>query len=224
MAIDTIEVLDNLQFEQLNTTEIWAVDGEGSAFDAVKSYAVAIPESASAARVIFNNWYDTAAAQVTVRVKCTKVTARSSTGVPTKTENTQVCEWTAIEPAVLITGGGVGFLDSGIADLSAASDAVLHIDCALTSAVAHTGTEIIVQIRSEDATPDEWTTLTSFVGPTGTPFHLHPSGTAAAGQKVIAVANPTAGNLNHIGKWLFLKNATIANSEKVYITQCGADT
>ena len=223
MAIDAIEVLDNLQFEQLITTEIWAIDGEGSAFDAVKSYAIAIPESASAARVLFNNWYTTAACQVTVRVKATKVTARSSTGVPTKTENTQVCEWTAIEPAVLITGGGVGFLDSGTVDLSAASDVVLHIDCALTSAVTHAGTEIIVQIRSEDATPDEWTTLTSFVSQTGTPFHLHPSDTAAAGQKTILVANPTAGNLNHIGKWLFLKNATIANSEKVYITQCGAD-
>jgi len=224
MAIDTIEVLDNLQFEQLVATEIWAIDGEGSAFDAVKSYAVAIPEAASAARVIFNNWYDTAACQVTVRVKCTKVTARSSTGVPTKTENTQVCEWTSIAPAVLITGGGVGFLDSGTVDLSAASDAVLHIDCALTSAVAHTGTEIIVQIRSEDATPDEWTTLCSFVGPTGTPFHMHPSGTAAAGQKTILVANPTAGNLNHIGKFIFLLNATVANSEICYQTQCGADT
>ena len=223
MAIDTIEVLDNLQFEQLDTTEIWAIDGEGSAFDAVKSWAVAIPDGASAARVIFNNWYDTAACQVTVRVKATKVTARSSTGVPTKTENTQVCEWTAIEPAALITGGGVGFLDSGTLDCSAATDVLLHIDCALTSAVAHTGTEIIVQIRSEDITPDEWTTFLPITSQTGTPFHLHPSATAAAGQKVIAVANPTAGNLNHIGKWLFLKNATIANSEKVYITQCGAD-
>lgn len=221
MAIDAIEVLDNLQFEHLDTAEIWAIDGEGSAFDAVKSYAVTIPPDISAARVIFNNWYDTAACQVHVRVKVTKLTA---IGTLTKTENTQALEWTAIAPAVLITGGGVGFLDSGVIDLSAAYEATLHIDCALTSAVAHTGTEIIVQVRSEDATPDEWTTLTSFVGPTGTPFHLHPSGTAAAGQKSIAVANPTAGNLNHIGKWLFIVDATIASCEKVYITQCGADT
>lgn len=220
MAIDEIQVLDNLQFELEAADEIWAIDGEGSAFDCVKSYAVAIPPSASAARVIFNNWYDTAACQVTVRVKATKVTAIATL---TKTENTQVLEWTAIEPAVLITGGGVGFLDSGVIDLSACYEATLHIDCALTSVVAHIGTEIIVQIRSEDATPDEWTTLTSFTGPTGTPFHMHPSGTAAAGQKIIPVANPTAGNLNHIGKWIFLKNATIANSEMVYQTQCGAD-
>ncbi len=220
MAIDTIEVLDNIQFEQLDTTEIWAIDGEGSAFDSVKSYAIAIPPTALAARVIFNNWYDTAACQVTVRVKVTKIIG---IGTLTKTENTQVKEWTDIAPAVLITGGGVGFLDSGVIDLSACYEATLHIDCALTSAVAHTGTEIIVQIRSEATTPAEWTTLTSFVGPTGTPFHLHPSGTAAAAQKVIAVANPTAGNLNHIGKSIFLKNATIANSEICYQTQCGAD-
>lgn len=220
MAIDTIELLDNLQFEQLDTTEIWAIDGEGAAYDAVKSYAIVIPPSATAARVIFNNWYDTAACQVTVRVKVTKVTA---IGTLAKTENTQTLEWTDIAPAVLITGGGVGFLDSGVIDLSAAYEATLHIDCALTSVVAHTGTEIIVQIRSEDATPDEWTTLTSFVGPSGTPFHLHPSATADAAQKVIAVANPTAGNLNHIGKFIFLKNATIANSEMCYQTQCGAD-
>lgn len=221
MAIDAIEVLDNLQFEQTAAAcEIWLIDGEGSAFDTVKSYAVVIPPSASAARVIFNNWYDTAACQVTVRVKCTKLTA---IGTLAKTENTQVCEWTNIAPAVLITGGGVGFLDSGTVDLSAAYEATLHIDCALTSAVAHTGTEIIVQIRSEDATPDEWTTLTSFVGPTGTPAHVHPSDTAAAAQKTILVADPVTANLNHIGKWLFLLNTTIASSEMVYITQCGAN-
>jgi len=96
----------------------------------------------------------------------------------------------------------VGFLNSGVIDLSAAYEATLHIDCAIIDVTAHTGTEIIVQIRSEDATPDEWTTLTSFVGPTGTAFHLHPSDTAAAGQKTILVANPTAGNLNHIGKFM----------------------
>lgn len=91
MAIDAIEVLDNLQFNQQDTAEIWAIDGEGSAYDVVKSFAVSIPPDISAARVIFNNWYDTAASQVTVRVKVTKLTA---IGTLTKTENTQVIEWT----------------------------------------------------------------------------------------------------------------------------------
>lgn len=221
MAIDTIEVLDNLQFEHLNTADIWAIDGEGSAFDCVKSYAVVIPPSASAARVIFNNWYDITASRVHVRVKCTKLTG---IGTLAKTENTQALEWTAVAAAVLITGGGVGFQDSGVIDLSAAYEATLHIDCAITSTTTHTGTEIIVQIRSEDATPDEWTTLTSFVSQTGTAFKTDVLSTAAAGQKVIAIANPTAGNLNHIGKWIFIEDATIANCEMVYQTQCGADS
>ena len=213
-AIDTIEVLDNLQFAQQTTTEIWAIDGEGSAYDCVKSYVIIIPDTASAARIIFNNNLDLSACQVHVRVKVTKLTSMAS-GVPTKTEDTQVLEWTAI--------AAQGFLNSAIADLSAAIEATLHIDMALTSAVAHTGTEIIVQIRSEDTTPDEWTTLTAFSGPTGTPFHLHPNAICNAGQKVITVDNPTAGNLNHIGKFIFLVNATVANSEICYQTACGAD-
>lgn len=219
-AIDTIELLDNLQFSHADTAEIWAIDGEGSGFDVVKSFAVTIPASVVAARVIFNNMYDTAASQVHVRVKCTKLTG---IGTLAKTENTEVIDWTAIAAATLTGGANVGFLDSGVIDLSLAYEATLHIDIAITSTTAHTGTEIIVQVRSEDATPDEWTTLTNFIGPTGTAFHVHPSATANAGQKVIAIANPTAGNLNHIGKWLFIVDATIASCEKVYITACGAD-
>ncbi len=213
-AIDTIEVLDNLQFDQQATAEIWAIDGEGSAFDCVKTYPVPLPDTASAARVIFNNNLDLGACQVHVRVKVTKLTSMAS-GVPTKTENTQVLEWTAI--------AAQGFLDSGTADLSAAIEATLHIDMALTSAVAHTGTEIIVQIRDEATTPNEWTNWATFSGPAGTPFHLHPNATCNAGQKVITVDNPTAGNLNHIGKTIFIVNATVANSEICYITACGAD-
>jgi len=219
-GIDTIEVLDNLQFEHLDTADLWAIDGEGSAFDCVKSYAVVIPPSALAARVLFNNYYDITASRVHVRVKCTKLTG---IGTLAKTENTQPLDWTAVAAATLTGGSGIGFQDSGVIDLSAAYEATLHIDCAITSATAHTGTEIIVQIRSEDATPDEWTTLTAFVGPTGTAFKSDVLSTAAAGQKVIAINNPTAGNLNHIGKWLFVEDATISSCEMVYITACGAD-
>ncbi len=212
-AVDTIEVLDDLQFAHDSDDDIWAIDGEGSAFDCVKSYVVAIPSSASAARVIFNNNYDLAAARIHVRVKATKLTG---IGTLAKTENTQVIEWTIVAVQA--------FLDSGVIDLSAAYEATLHIDIALTSAVAHTGTEIIVQIRSEDATPDEWTTLTSFVGPTGTPFKIDCLGNSTAGTKVVSATNPTAGNLNHIGKFVFLEDTVaIAQCEILYQTAFGAD-
>jgi hypothetical protein len=219
-GIDTIEVLDNLQFEQTAAAAtLIHIVGAGSAFDCVKSYAVAIPAAVKAARVIFNNYYDTGPCVVYARVKATLLTGIATL---TKTENTQPLEWTAIAAATPTGGGGIGFLDSGVIDLSAAYDAVLHIDCALASAVAHTGTEIIVQIRSEATTPAEWTTLTSFVGPTGPPVVLALTGTAAAGQKVIGINNPTAASLT-IGKRAFILNTTPASCEKVYITAVGAD-
>jgi hypothetical protein len=212
-AVDTIEVLDNLQFNHDSSDDIWAISGEGSAYDSVKSYAIAIPPSASAARVIFNNNYDLAAARIHVRVKVTKVTG---IGTLAKTENTQVIEWTIVAVQA--------FLDSGVIDLSAAYEATLHIDIALTSAVAHTGTEIIVQIRSEDATPDEWTTLTSFVGPTGTPFKIDCLTDSTAGTKVVSATNPTAGLLNKNGKFVFLEDTgAIAQCEILYQTAFGAD-
>jgi hypothetical protein len=213
-AVDTIEVLDNLQFSHDNGDVIWAIDGEGSAFDVVKTYAIVVPSSVNAARVIFNNNYDTGAARVHVRVKATKLTG---IGTLAKTENTQVLEWTAVAKQT--------FLDSGVIDLSAAYEATLHIDCAVTeAAIAHTGTEMIVQVRSEASTPAEWSTLTSFVGPTGTAFSIACLGNSTGGTKVVSATNPTAGNLNHIGKFLFLEDTgAIGQCEILFQTAFGAD-
>jgi hypothetical protein len=56
-----------------------------------------------------------------------------------------------------------------------------------------------------------------------TAFKTDVLSTAAAAQKVIAINNPTAGNLNHICKNLFILDATIAHCEIVWETACGAD-
>ena len=93
---------------------------------------------------------------------------------------------------------------------------------ALGSAAAHTGTEVIVQIRKETTTPPEWTYWSQFIGPTGTPVKFDLTGTAAANQKIIGIANPTAGNVT-IGKQCFIVNTTPASCEKVYVTGIGAD-
>ncbi len=211
-AADTIVVLDGIQFTKPDTADVWTVDGEGSAYQAVVTYAVMIPDTASGARVIFNNNYDLGASQVHVRVKVTKVTGISTLA---KTENTQALEWTVI--------AAQGFLETGAIDLSAAYSALLHIDCAISSTTAHTGTEIIVQVRSEAAL-DEWTTLTSFTGPTGTATKSDFTAEEAAGQTILSITNPTAGNLNHLGKFIFLQDTvTVAQCEIAYITDCGAD-
>ena len=212
-AIDTIELIDNLQFAKDNADDIWSIDGEGSSYEAVKNYAYNIPASASAARVIFNNNYDLTPCRIHVRVKATLFTDIST---PAKTENTQLQEWVIVAVN--------SYLATPLVDLSGVYAATLHIDIALTSAVAHTGTEIIVQIRSEDATPDEWTNLPSFVGPTGTPFKIDCATDSAAGQKVLSATNPTAGNLDHDGKKVFIEDTnTIAQCEIGFQTAHGAD-
>jgi hypothetical protein len=210
--VDTIVILDGLQFTKPDTADVWTIDGEGSAYEAVKSYAVVLPASLSGVRVIFNNNYDTAASRVHVRVKVTKVTA---IGTLAKTENTQALEWTAVAAQAI--------QETGAIDVSAAYEATLHIDVAISSTTAHTGTEVIVQGRSEDSL-DEWTTLTSFVGPIGTATKSDFAAEEAAAQTILSVTNPTAGNLNHVAKFIFIEDTTtVAQCEIAYITECGAD-
>jgi len=209
---DTITVLDGLQFTKPDTADVWTIDGEGSAYEAVKSYTVVLPPTASGARVIFNNNYDTGASQVHVRVKVTKLTA---IGTLAKTENTQALEWTVI--------AAQGVLETGAIDVSDAYEATLHIDCAITSTTAHTGTEIIVQVRSEAAL-DEWSSLPSFVGPTGTAVKSDFGAEEAAGQTELSVTNPATGHLNHVGKFIFLQDtATVAQCEIAYLVSQSGD-
>lgn len=212
-AADTIVILDGLQFEKPDTADIYTIDGEGSFYEAVKTYTVALPPSVSGARVIFNNNYDTSASRVHVRVKVTMLTA---IGTLAKTENTQVLEWTAVAAQAI--------QETGAIDVSACYGATLHIDCAISSTTSHTGTEIIVQVRSE-ASLDEWTTLAVMLGPTGTATKSDFAALEAAGQTTLSVTNPTTGNLNHIGKFIFIEDtATVAQCEIAYITECGADS
>lgn len=209
---DTITVLDGIQITKPDTADVWTVDGEGSTYEAVKTYTVVIPPSVSGARVIFNNNYDTAASQVHVRVKVTKLTA---IGTLTKTENTQALEWTVVAAQAI--------QETGAIDVSDAYEATLHIDCAITSTTAHTGTEIIVQCRSEAAL-DEWTTLTTFIGPTGTAVKSDFAAEEAAGQTVLSVTNPATGNLDHVGKFIFLQDTvTVANCEIAYLVSQTGD-
>ena len=212
--IDTIVVLDGIQFQKEDTSDVWTIDAAGSANEAVKTYTVAVPVTASGVRVLFNNNYDSGASRVHVRVRCTKLTSMAS-GTPTKTENTQMVEWSAI--------AAQAFLETGEEDISAAIEATLHIDCAITSTTAHTGTEIICQIQSEAAL-DEWTTFCTFIGPTGTAVKSDFAAQEAAAQTILSIANPTAGGLDNVGKFIFLEDtATIAQCEIAYIVECGAD-
>ena len=222
-AADTIVILDGLQFQKETTSDIYTIDGDGSANEAVKTYTVQCPSAVSGVRVIFNNNYDVGgASRVHVRARMTKLTSMAD-GTPTKTENTQLVEWTAV--AAWAAGDpAAGVLETGAEDISAAIEAILHIDCAITSTTAHTGTEIICQAQSENAL-DEWTTFAQFIGPTGTATKADFAAQEAAAQTTLSVTNPTTANLNHVPKFIFLEDtATIAQCEIAYQTDFGADT
>ena len=213
-AIDTIEVLDNLQFEHLNTATIHTVHDDGMTGESVATIPVMLPMNASAARVLISNNGATGS-QIHARVKATKVTGMTATTV-TKTQNTELLAWTAIALNAAV-------LETTELDLTDVIEAMLHIDVAITGTTAHLGTDIIVEVRKE-ATVDEWTVWNRFSTLSGkTAFSTAVSSTAAAAQKVIPVANPTAGNLNHLNKRLFILDATPANSEIVWQTAVGAD-
>ena len=212
--IDTIEVLDNLQFEHLNTADIYTVHADGQAGESVITVPIILPMNASAARVLISNNGATGS-QVHARVRATAVTGMTTTTV-TKTQNTQPLEWTAIALNAAV-------VESSEIDLTNVYEAMVHVDVAITGTTAHLGTDIIVEVRKE-ATVDEWTVWTQLSVLSGlTAFKTDVADTAAAGQKVIAIVNPTAGNLNHINKRLFILDATVAQCEIVYETACGAD-
>jgi hypothetical protein len=211
-AVHTIEVLDNLQFEHLDTADIYTVHADGMAGESVKTHAIVLPPDASAARVIINNNYGATGSTIHARVKVTALTGVSTLA---KTQNTEPLAWTSVALAAYVEATEI--------DLTAAYAATIHVDIAITGTTAHLGTEILVQIRKE-ATVDEWTEWARLVSCAGlTAFKADVLSTAAASQKVIPIDNPTAGNLSHLCKNIFILDATVANCEIAWQTAVGAD-
>jgi hypothetical protein len=110
-------------------------------------------------------------------------------------------------------------------DTSPNYQTTLFIDVCLSEATAETaGATILVQVSSNTTGDADWSTLTSFGGPTGTAAKRDISGDEAAGQTVLSTTDPVTGNLNHHGKMLFIENtATAANSEIVYSVSDSGD-
>jgi len=214
-AVDTIVVLDNLDFEHLNTADIYTVHADGQAGEALVTKPIYVPcLTLAGARVLINNNGATGST-VAARVRETKTSGITTTTV-TKTQNTQSMEWNSIAlNAAIVSGTEI--------TLTNIYELMIHVDVALVGTTASLGVEIIVEVRKE-VTVSEWTVYQRLNVLSGkTAFKTDLSDTAAAAQKVIPVANPTAGNLNHINKRLFILDATIANSEIVWQTECGAD-
>lgn len=215
-AIDTLEAIDNLTHAQAAADSI-VVDIDSTTAEAVKSYAVRVPDAASQCRVLFSN--SQGITNGAGRVRVTKVTAVTG-GTATKTENTQAMEWTLIPDN---QGDSTEIVSTGSINVSVPLLSILHIDCAMAESGLNVAIEIIVQIASEAGVNDSWTTLARFKGPAGTAISAATVGANPSGQKVIGLANPVANNFDNDGKFKMLIHTTIANSEMFFQGCHGAD-
>jgi len=214
---DTITLAWGLLFEKTATSDVYTQDGDAPA-SAVKQIAYQIPgcESLSGAKVLFNGAWDTDGGRFHVRVLATKMTG-AIIGVPSKSQNTTALEWTALTPPAVLMSSEI--------DLTGIASCTLHVDVCQSSTTANTtGLEVIVLVRKK-ATVNEWTALPSMnvlsqVAATKSDC----SGTTAAGQTVVGVTNPATGNLNHLGKLIFIEDTvTIAQSEIAFLSAQSGD-
>lgn len=81
-----------------------------------------------------------------------------------------------------------------------------------------------MQVRKK-ATVDEWTTLPSMVVLAQAAAMKSDVGVeTAAGQTVLFVTNPATGNLNHLGKLIFIEDTvTIAQCEVAFLVAQSGD-
>ncbi len=108
-------------------------------------------------------------------------------------------------------------------DVSGAYDVILHISVALSNETAHTGSKIDVQISGNTSGDEDWTTLMSFIGPTGTANSEVTSGTETAGATVIECAS-TTGYVADETRWIFFEHTTPANSELALLVSAVTNT
>lgn len=109
-------------------------------------------------------------------------------------------------------------------DVSGNYASTLHIDCALSSTTAHTGTEIIVQVGTDTGDADDnWSTLVRFIGPIGTAISTALAATEPIAETVLAIDNPVTNNQDNDKKFKFIENTTQADSEIVYQVSNSAD-
>lgn len=210
-AVDTILILDGLRYEQVNTADIYTQDHATNSSVFSKSFY--IPLGYKAARVLFNGAYDPDGGRVHYRTKLLRTTSITA---PTKTANQEQAWQTLTPPAVA---------HSTEYDVSGSWYSEIIVDVCQSSTDANTtGIEIIIQGRKEDA-KDEWVTITKqVVLSLGAATKSDVNATEPIGETTIAVTNPTAGNLDHLGKEAFLEDtATVAECEIIYVVQCGAD-
>ena len=128
-----------------------------------------------------------------------------------------VTDWTAVAQ------NAVG--ESGTLDCSGNYDTLFSVEIALTSATAHTGTKIRVEISSNTSGDEDWAVLTEFIGPTGTPDTENiTNNPLSAGSTTATCADTTGLYDDDEVRQIYIKDGTIANSELVLLVSHSANT
>ncbi len=210
---DTIVVLDGIMHQKETTSDIYTQDHATNSSVYQKPFH--IPLAFKAARVIYNGAFDPNGGRVHYRTKLLRTTSITT---PTKTAN-QEDAWLTLTPPAVVASSDF--------DTSASWDSIIEVCICQSSVTANTtGIMFIVQGRREDSV-DEWTDI---VGPLnvlafGAATKSDFAAQEAAGQTILSVTDPTTGNLQHLGKFVFLEDtATINNSEIAFVVEAGADS
>jgi len=128
---------------------------------------------------------------------------RSSAPITKNTANIQ--DWTSVAQNTIAKSAEV--------DLSDAYKSILHIQAALDTTTAHTGTRFLVQISGSESGDEDWQDWADFIGVIGTAAtDLIEDDPLAAGSTDITL---TGHALTVLGKYLFIEDSTLANSEIV---------
>lgn len=98
---------------------------------------------------------------------------------------------------------------------------ILNLQAALDTTTAHTGTKFIVQISSSKSGNEDWQDYVEFIGLIGTAVtDLIEDDPLVAGSTDIKL---TTHGLTVLGKWLFIKDGSLINSELVMESEQTAD-
>lgn len=118
-----------------------------------------------------------------------------------------VTDWTAVAQNTIVKSAEI--------NLSDVYEATLHIQGALDSETAHLGTKFIVQVSGAATGNEDWQERTPFVELIGTAV------TDAIEDNPLAALSTAIKLTGHAytveGKWLLIENATLVNSELVFV-------
>jgi hypothetical protein len=127
-------------------------------------------------------------------------------GYPVVKPTSAVQDWTAVAQNTIVKSAEI--------DLINAYKAIMHVQAALDTTTAHTGTRFLVQISGSETGDEDWQTHTDFVALIGTAAtDLIENDPLAAGATSITL---TSHALTVEGIWLLIEDGTLANSELIF--------